>query len=737
MDERKNKRNPLERLLELLQRKPAEAPAPSSDPAAPAPGEDASSTVPAFSLDDLARRLYRADDTAAALTDYVAHAEKRMAAGEPVAPLEAFLVHALIDAGVGSNDVKLPSLTIVRPHTSNLFYVRVNEAEMPYLALLHVLGIEAALNVAQLATIYYGEAGPATEAQAWQFAHRLSSSIIAQMKSDVSSVIQGSNHDAGGEWSVRTAISMCIECFKLPWRLSARFRVNVAAGEVAFVCDLTPTQLMWRRTSIDGVHVVPVTAQLQRQAATDYNTRLAILLAACAFDSSPQVERVWVAGTIDTAKRHSCLYSVCFDREGFEHISLDDVRDPVAVLKKFDAAIDEHGGTLSPVQQTFSLDDERFCPPERFEAPEVSARILPDAFAQALGTTSVAGLAINEAGRREAIAREISRRLGDSTAANVSTILELAADDTDPTVRAAAERTVKKLIEGSISENVFDIVREFTEGDELYAAVARARMLLEAQEIHSAEAVLSTVLADLAQVYADSSSVVYRVFTSYVDRVIYNRLGFDEGKTVLLAPVAYLEALLMHSISLMLLKRYDEALAAARRAKELAPVNAQAQLHLVQCLEAADRTLEAVEELSELLSRAHDTAGVGFGYYRMAYFQWKLGQVECAQACYLRAIRHLPTMLALAAPELQVMALQSENRLDDISDGAVDALLEKHGIPLAPTQEMGDIFFEAMCASLDAEIFPVAKSFLQTFGSMQRDDVVFGVLRSLEDEPDR
>ena len=82
------------------------------------------------------------------------------------------------------------------------------------------------------------------------------------------------------------------------------------------------------------------------------------------------------------------------------------------------------------------------------------------------------------------------------------------------------------------------------------------------------------------------------------------------------------------------------------------------------------------------------------------------------------------------------MALQGASRLEDISDSAIDALLQAHGIPVAPTKEVGEVFFEAMTAALDAEIFPVAKNFLLTLGTMSRDDVFFGVLRSIEDEPD-
>lgn len=50
---------------------------------------------------------------------------------------------------------------------------------------------------------------------------------------------------------------------------------------------------------------------------------------------------------------------------------------------------------------------------------------------------------------------------------------------------------------------------------------------------------------------------------------------------------------------------------------------------------------------------------------------------------------------------------------------------------------MSEVFFEGLRASLDQEIFPVARDFMSNLGTMSRDDVYFGILRSLEDAPDR
>lgn len=266
MGERNPKKNLLKCLIERL-RKPrgdeAAASAAEPEPVATAP------SAPTFSFDRLARRLHHADDPIAALRDFTANVEKRIAAGNAVAPLEAFLAHALEDAGLDGAEVDLPDVSVVRPPASGLFYLRMDAGEIPYLALLHVLGIEAALNAAQLVSQYFGERGPSTEAEVWQFAQHLPPSIISQILSIEPLHLGASPQRADGEWAVRTSISAQIESFRLPWRLNARFRANVAAGDVAFECDLAPLHLMWRRTSIDGVRVVPATAEMMHRSATD------------------------------------------------------------------------------------------------------------------------------------------------------------------------------------------------------------------------------------------------------------------------------------------------------------------------------------------------------------------------------------------------------------------------------------------------------------------------------------
>ena len=67
----------------------------------------------------------------------------------------------------------------------------------------------------------------------------------------------------------------------------------------------------------------------------------------------------------------------------------------------------------------------------------------------------------------------------------------------------------------------------------------------------------------------------------------------------------------------------------------------------------------------------------------------------------------------------------------------VERALRAEDIPLAPTEEVGTALMEASRAAVDAELFGVSRDVVRSLCSVLRDDVLFGVLRSLEEEPDR
>jgi len=689
-------------------------------------------------------RLVQATEPVASLVELVHDIRTReTAAGTdgtlPPGAFELYLARRLEDAGLLATDVGLPGIRVIVPHTSGMFYLHVNEQQVPYLVAQRVLGIEAALNAALLADAYLVDSGSATEEDLVGLEARIATSIVAQVPSiDIGSPAPDEGNP-NGEWSVRRGISSGIECARLPYRLMTDFRVNVAGRDVAFQVALVSPELFGTRAIVDGVGVVPATTDMRRRAATDYNLRLGVLLAALAFRCSPTLERAWVAGTVDTATAHACYYSVTFTRAEVERACADGF-DPIELMRSCGASMDEHDGRLEAVRQSFRLEDELFCPPARYDAVELSSRLLDDTATHALGTARVSGLSVDEGRRRETLAADVSRDLTSSTEANVRMIMEKAGNDPDPSVRGAAERVVGMLIEGTLSDDdPVGISEAIMSGDPLSRAAAHANEQLSRHDAEGAERTLTPQLMhiDAARTYEDTDTTEWRFFGSYVDRVIYNRL-LATGRTILLVPAAYVDALIVSAFAELARNNAEKAIPIARRAVRIAPLNVQACLCLSQCLGGAGDMEGALDAIRELLRYAHDPQTIGLGYYQLAEIEWRLGKLDEAQACYLRALRFLPQALTVIGTELQALLIhEGVSSVAEPSYERLRATLAASGIPMAPTEEVSSVFFDAMRASMDAEIFPVAKNFMAELGSIARDDVYYGMFRSIEDEPDR
>ena len=143
-----------------------------------------------------------------------------------------------------------------------------------------------------------------------------------------------------------------------------------------------------------------------------------------------------------------------------------------------------------------------------------------------------------------------------------------------------------------------------------------------------------------------------------------------------------------------------------------------------------------VDVLTHLLTIAHDPEGLALAYYRMAFFQWKQGHTLAAQACYATSLRFAPAFTPLVTMEMATLAYQNPGSFrEELSEQEIEQLLDDQGIPIAPTEEMSEAFLDCARASLDAEIFPVARNFAWILGAFSGDDIIAGVIRSIEDAP--
>ena len=699
-------------------------------------------------MDELAEGLFRAADPFAELKRLVGKirtAEAHAEADEGTAPtaLASYLARALDEAGLFSPDAAPVSVSVVRPSRSKTFYLRINERNVAWPDLVRILAIESALNRALFAWEHFATEGDDTDefelADCYRFNQRLASSICAQLGYDP--IGPASMSDIMGEWGVRQAISSGIESFRLPQRLTARFRVNLMGGDAAIVANFTPWEVfpasVW---SEDLGRVIPASRQMREQAASAYAMRLALLLASHAFRCSRRLCHVFVAIVLDSPKRHACLLTGDVARARLAELDLTGAFDPVEACQRLGLTLSLEHGVLQEVEQGFRLDSERFCPATRYETVDLSSRLLPRFEAELLGAKRVRDLAINEDAHRAEVAQEVARTLGPSTAHNVRELLDLTQNDRDATVRAAGERTAERLIAGSLADDdALGFTDEFVNGDELSRAVDKALALLQRGREHAREAVdvLTDALApiDALDTYTDTETVTWREFSSYVDRTLYNRLLAKPGVVLNLVPDSYYNAQLLMSTALLAQGRAAEALGFSRRAQDLDPLNMAGTLRVVRCLELLDRRREAADELIEHLRHAYDPEGVGTGYYRLAFMEWKLGELDLADACYQKAIVSRASCAANAMLELQTM--RAVHGHDGVDPEEVSDTLERAGIPLAPTDEVVTLLLEAAQAATDAEVFPVARSFATLLGALSGDDVVHGVVNSLELEPDR
>lgn len=750
----------------------SEGPATGGEASSEQGGDKAQAETPsaapvAFDMEAFERELTESDDPIEYLKQVVGDIRTREAASgsrdgtqdETPTEFERYLARKLVEAGLLRPSDDLPALGVVMPHRSDTFYIRVLARSISLGSAIRVLRLESALNAALFGYRHFAdEAATVTVEELYRFEQALAGSICAQVEgSSLGLPLEGDEPD--GEWAVRHALSAAIESVQLPHRLTAQFRTNVAGGDVALQIDLTHSYLFPTSAYVDGLGVVSTTGDMRRIAASLYALRLGILLAACAFRSSSRIRRVWVAGVIDAPTSHKCYYTVRFERERFSRIDLSHVDDPVAVYLDAGANLHLMGpqdgsftydgyyvhdhAILLPVEQDFSLEDERFCPKSRYDSVALSPRPLTGSQARALGTSRVSGLAISEDDERDRVADDIALNLTSSTEKNVRTIMSVAADDPDLTVRDAAERTISKLISGQLPEDPFAVREEFANGDALTQAVLRARRDMEAHDLEAASERLEAALApiDAARTYADTPAIAYRDFSTYVERAIYNHVAQDEGdgRTVLLVPDAYLEAHVMLCFAILGSQGDPQkALEHARRAQEVAPLDMRTNLNLVACLELTGDLDEAARRCRDELRYAHDPQGIAFGYYRMAGLEWTAGEHESAQACYQRCIQIVPQAAPFVMMELASLTGGDASQIADAMDeDRIEELLEGRDIPVAPTQQVQDILRKGAEASLDAEVFPVAKSFANLLGALSGDDVLLGVVRSLEDVPDR
>ena len=713
-----------------------------------------------FDYDDFLSSLQHANRPLEALASFARQTHAAEGRGDNVHGINRFLARLLDEADIEEAERKDSDkvIDVITLRRSRMLYLRTIASRAEWGSLLRIVRIEAALNALRYAHERYDDLSDVSMEELYRQWQRACSSVCAQAPNvgtaDWSYLAMPWQAPFGpsdqGEWAVRLAISEAIESVQVPYRLEARFRCNVSAGDVAMEFSAIPAHAFARSAFVDGLGVVPTTSHMRKREASAYAARIGILLANHAFRSSTKIRRVWVRAVEETPNSHAVLYSVCMGRKAFSNLRMESLGNPLDALRLLGASIEEQNGILVPTPPIFCLEDETFCPRFRHDIWNLSERTLPAFTATSLGATRVSNLTIHEELPRTLAADKMLGNLATSstkhaTQKSVHAIMEVAKQTSDVSVWSAAERTARKLVLGNLDPTEPEAIRsEIVEGDALTQAVEKAQKLLLQQKSHEALSILEQVLDPLERrgTYVDTKAIAYRCFDSFPERVVYNRLNAHDNRSVVLVPDAYLIAHLVASAVLMSLPEEDggssaKGIAHAKRALEVAPLNGPAHLGLASCLEATGDFDAAHKQLRAYLKTAYHPQGMGIAYFKLAALEHELGNDACSLACYQMAATLFPPLLPFVLGELQPLSSSEDAHVIELMDDSqIREALRSEKIPMAPTNQTSYILFDGATASVDAEVFPVARELIHVLESLWGDDVLRGIRKSLEHEPD-
>ena len=382
---------------------------------------------------------------------------------------------------------------------------------------------------------------------------------------------------------------------------------------------------------------------------------------------------------------------------------------------------------------------------------------------------------------------------------NVSVLMELANNTPDEAVRKACKRSAKSLIDGTLENTPGAIAKAFVHGDELNVAVGRAVSACNKNDFTSCIEVLTPCLKaiDKQGLYQDSDLIKWRYFNNYIDRALYNKqyeqvelqqtirdvrlkalelkgpklenlsqsLNFPSlmnvdfsandgsGKgfgtrasasapstaqelSLMLVPDAYYECLLGLSVAWAQLEHFDKALDYVARLIKIAPVDAQAHVQLIKCLMGLGHVKEAKAELYQYMEIAYAPEALALCYYQMSRIQIMENHKLAAEACLASAMHYMPHLSQIVQIEFpDGSTTDLKGFRDRLSKKELREILKTQDIPLAPTPEIKHFVYEGTKASIDAGLFGVARNFASFLGILASDDVVMGIIRSIEKDP--
>ena len=316
-----------------------------------------------------------------------------------------------------------------------------------YKAHLAVLSFEAGLNTLVFASEKYDDLESVDEERICRLAQRVTHSVLALSPSvdnaDWSYLAMPWQTNFGptkaGEWATRNAFFDFVESLRLPYRLTLHCRANVDAGDFAIEFDATRWQTLPLSAYVAEIGLVGTTPIMRKREAADYNARVALLLAACAFSSNIRIRRVWIQATTNDPKHHACLLSATIDRRDFTSAHIGTSTDAIEALAAFGARIARRGCIARATK-------------DRPRAATINVQAIPDLVpplaalaATCPGTTTLSGAArlrLKESDRLETVSAAINALGGHATIDDDTLLIEGTEQLTGGTIDAAGDHRI-------------------------------------------------------------------------------------------------------------------------------------------------------------------------------------------------------------------------------------------------------------------------------------------------------
>lgn len=550
---------------------------------------------------------------------------------------------------------------------------------------------------------------------------------------DVEAAEEGARASSGSEWGARLRFCRALERFRMPYRLSYRFRVNRDAGTmgVEATCPVSEHMMLLSWDAAASSWVERPERELFSDQA-DYARSVACLALAAAFASDPAVRTVSIDIVRDTPARERIVSGVV-------------ARELFAAFQQGGAPVDDvfvacglrtlasEDGRLLPLAAARDLEGDELCPPGRYVSPETDERPLSVHAGELRNVARVEDLSISEGGERVKLADQVADAYELEGRDGALRVLKDLHDRTeDLTVRTVCTKAEMAVSEGTLGEDPRRTLADlFSDAWGLRALRARAAAQAEQDPAAARETLEQIVLlAEADGSFSDSPHVRWRYFDSYAARALF-AFEDDDARPVRPLPDELFAA--HHGIATLLHGSFEEhevALEHALKCIELAPTTAAGYLALARTYFLAGDYASEIDALRRLLDVAWNPTDVGLALYWLAFALWRTDDPATGAACYLQCMKYDPSLREIAVRELDELLRESPRQhYPGLEDSA--GVVERAGFPLSSVERNARRLLDAARIVADNGNLSLAATLLSSALRIVRDDALYPVLESL------